>query len=241
MASANDFAGKVLSDGFAIVPNVLTRPEVQHLISVIERIHDPQTDRSPRGVYAIRNLLDVTPEIQKLALSRKIQVLTKPLLGEDAFPVRGLLFDKTPRANWRVAWHQDLSITVENRIDMPGFGPWSVKAGAIHVEPPPEILEQMLTVRVHLDNSGPTNGALRVIPGSHTRGRLNRRQVHFHRQIHDSICCSVEAGGVLLMRPLLLHASSSSDFPNHRRVIHLEFASGSLPGGLRWLSARISS
>src|SRR5206468_7563965 len=130
---------------------------------------------------------------------------------------------KTPHANWKVAWHQDLSIAVRERLDVAGFGPWSLKNGVVHVQPPREVLESMLTVRLHLDDCGQDNGPLRVVAGSHALGILPPREVQRLVQARPVTTCVVPRGGALLMRPLLLHASSAALRAGHRRVIHLEF------------------
>jgi ectoine hydroxylase-related dioxygenase (phytanoyl-CoA dioxygenase family) len=151
--------------------------------------------------------------------------------------VRGILFDKLPEANWKVPWHQDLSIAVRGRVDVAGFGPWSVKAGVPHVQPPLPLLENMLALRLHLDDCDAANGPLRVIPRSHTGGRLSPTAIRAWRSQQAAVACLVPRGGALLMRPLLLHASSPALRPGHRRVIHLEFAAEGLPGGLQWCAA----
>lgn len=234
MCRTANLAQQIHLDGFAIVPSVLNPAEIHSLIAALDRFYDPDTVRSRRGVYAIRNLSEIVPEIRHLANSVCIRDLVEPVLGDRAFPVRSLLFDKTPKANWKAPWHQDLSIPVESRIDAPGFTGWSKKAGVLHVQPTPETYDRMLTVRVHLDDCPSSNGALRVIPGSHAVGRLNWDQIRLQSRSVKGIACEIEAGGALIMRPLLLHASSSSTSPAHRRVIHLEFAACDLPHGLRW-------
>lgn len=233
MVRASKVAERLAEDGFAIVPGVLTRNEINHFIGLLNQVGNLASVRNRGGVYAIRNLLDIVPEVRRLADLAKIRTLVKPILGTDAFPVRGLLFDKTPEANWKVPWHQDLSIAVRQRVETAGFGPWSSKAGVVHVQPPIEILEGMLALRIHLDDCNESNGPVRVIPGSHAQGRLNTAEIRQHAQT-SSFSCIVSAGGALLMRPLLLHTSSTSRTPQHRRVIHVEFASHPLPGGLRW-------
>jgi hypothetical protein len=221
--------------GFAIVPKVLNAAVIEELNTALKRVNDRDSVRSRGDVYAIRNLLDIVPDVRKLTDSRPIRNLVEPILGQGAFPVRGMFFDKTPEANWKVAWHQDLSIAVQKRLEVPGFGPWSTKAGVIHVQPPVEILESMLALRIHLDDCTESNGPLRVIPGSHLKGRLNSEQIQSYRGTEESVACIVGPGGVLMMRPLLLHASSVSESPEcHRRVIHVEFAGQQLPGGLQW-------
>ena len=217
-------------DGFAVISDVLNAAQVENWREIVARIEGAGVSRR-QSVFAIRNLLDA-PEIRELARSSAIRVLVEPVLGPDCFAARGIFFDKTPDANWKVPWHQDLSIAVQNKIEVEGFGPWSEKAGAIHVQPPREILEKMLAIRLHLAPCDATNGALRVISGSHQLGKLEAAQIALETQKTGEIA-AVSSGGAMLMRPLLLHASSHS--PAHRRVIHLEFATCELPAGLRWL------
>lgn len=156
--------------------------------------------------------------------------------------VRGILFDKTAAAggsNWKVPYHQDLSIAVRERPPHPpnGYETWSIKDGVPHVQPPVSLLENLITVRLHLDPCDAENGALRVLPGTHRLGRLSSNEIaRCRREIPESVC-SVPKGGVLLLRPLLLHASSPSVRPgDRRRVLHIEFAPSNLPlpVGISW-------
>jgi len=221
-------------DGFAISTGVLDDPAIHALIGALSEVSAGAGVRQRESVYAIRSLLDAVPDAAALARSPAVRALVEPFLGPGCFAVRGILFDKTPDANWNVTWHQDLSISVRDRRDVPGFGPWSEKAGVIHVQPPAAILERMLTVRLHLDDCDAGNGPLQVLPGTHRGGRLSAGEIQQKRQDCPATICPVPAGGALLMRPLLLHASSASQSPRHRRVIHLEFAADALPGGLSW-------
>jgi len=150
--------------------------------------------------------------------------------------VRAILFDKTPEANWPVAWHQDQIIAVAERIEVQGFSAWSVKEGLPHVRPPAGILESMITARLHLDDCVAANGALQVLPGSHRAGFLSEDAIRRWTREVSPRFCEVPHGGVLLMKPLVLHASSPSTQPGHRRVLHIEYGPGTLPGGLRWPS-----
>jgi hypothetical protein len=147
-----------------------------------------------------------------------------------------LFFDKTLSTNWNLPWHQDLTIAVRTRRDVDGFGPWTRKAGIPHVHAPAELLERMVTLRLHLDDCGPQSGPMRVLPGSHTVGKLNPGAVASWsaRAGELAVDCIVPAGGVVVMRPLLLHASASGTSEGHRRVIHLEYAAEPLPDGLEW-------
>lgn len=214
-------------DGIAVVPRLLGPTAVASLLTALRLDIDTE-------IYSTRDLLWYCPSIAALADSSEIRSLVVAVIGNNALPVRGLLFDKVPEANWKVAWHQDLTIAVERRHDLPGFTAWSVKNGVPHVQPPVEILERMLAIRIHLDDSTADNGPLRVIAGSHRHGRLSPEDIDLQRRRTAETTCLVPRGGALLMRPLLLHASSAARRASHRRVIHLEFAAGSLPDGLAW-------
>ncbi len=222
--------------GFAVEPSVLDATEVEHLRDVVANVATTDAVRKRAGTYAIRNLLQVAPEVGAALQSGKVHALAERAMGGAALAVRGILFDKTPDANWLVPWHQDLTICVQERIDVPGFGPWTVKAGVHHVQPPVEFLGRMLAIRIHLDDCNEDNGALRVIPDSHRLGRLTGAQIEDAVAATPAVTCAATAGSALLMRPLLLHASSPARLPSHRRVIHVEFAATELPSGLRWLT-----
>ena len=222
-------------DGFAIIPNVLDAGQREMLLAAIAEVTaGSDALRRGEGVYGIRNLLDAVPAVRKTAGSAAVRALVEPVLGPGCFSVRGILFDKTPDANWKVPWHQDRSIAVRERRDVPGYGPWSEKSGVTHVQPPVAVLERMLAVRLHLDPCGVANGPLRVLPGTHAGGRLSAAQIQRLRGERDAHDCLADAGDAILMRPLLLHASSAATSPAHRRVIHLEFANAALDGGLEW-------
>ena len=239
------YRNDIEKSGVAIVENVLSLEEVVTLRAAIGlAISDNEDSTSVRdrgGVYAIRNVTEVVPEIRALHRHTGIVQLVEPILGEQALLVRGLMFDKSPESNWGIFWHQDLSIAVRQREDVPDFGPWSIKAGIQHVQPPPRILQKMLTVRLHLDDCMESNGALRALPGSHQSSRLNMLESETLQQnLTPQICC-VRSGGAVMMRPLLLHSSHRATEATRRRVIHLEFAAGPLPEPLQWYSSdRIS-
>lgn len=174
------------------------------------------------------------PLVTQLAWYGIARDLAREALGPAARPVRVLFFDKTPGANWSVPFHQDVTIAVERRIDHEGYGPWSVKAGVVHVQPPAEVLENMLAIRLHLDPCAVENGALRVIPGSHRSGKLTHEQMDRIAATATEVSLPANCGDAILMKPLLLHASSPSSTPNHRRVLHIEYAATTLPTGLTW-------
>lgn len=220
-------------DGFTTCEDVIDDTVVQQLRASLSRLDDREEVRHRGGTYGIRNLLGLVPEVRELANSACLRELVTPVLGEKCFAVRATFFDKIPGANWKVAWHQDNMILVRERIDAPGFGPWSQKGGVWHVQPPRQVLENILALRIHLDDCGADNGALRVLPGSHCHGWLGDQIDHWKEKVAQ-VACEIAAGGVLVMRPLILHASSSAIAPRHRRVIHIEYAATPLPYGLQW-------
>jgi len=223
-------------DGFAVVPRVISARRIARLTAALAAVESNAGVRRRGQLYAVRHLLEGVPEVRAAADEPAVCALVEPLLGARCFVVRSLLLDKTPAANWKVAWHQDLSIAVRARKTVPGFGAWSEKAGVPHVQPPAEILARMLTVRLYLDQCDETNGPLRVLPGSHRAGRLDAAGIERWRGLVAPVTCLVPRGGALVMRPLLLHASSAAAAPGHRRVIQLEFAAHELPAGLEWFS-----
>jgi hypothetical protein len=212
--------------GFAMVPGVLDAETCAELIAKL----GPVAGAGRRGLLP-------KPSVRALARSRRIMELLRPHSAVEPYPVRAIYFDKSPDANWLVSWHQDLTLAVRERAEVEGFGPWSVKEGVPHVQPPVELLERMLTVRLHLDDADESNGALRVLPGSHRLGRLAAAQVQELRATETEVVCAVKTGEALLMRPLLLHASGRSTSPRHRRVVHIEYAAFALPAALTWHEA----
>jgi ectoine hydroxylase-related dioxygenase (phytanoyl-CoA dioxygenase family) len=228
---------QIENDGYAVQEGVLSEPEIAELINALDKQQNGDSLLRHGRIFAVRNLLDL-PEIGKLAESEPVRELAQAVLGDTAFPVRGILFDKIPEANWKVPWHQDVTIAVQEREEVEGFGPWSTKAGILHVQPPAPVLERMISIRFHLDVCDGSNGALQVVPGSHRSGRIAEADIPSVLAQSEAHACAVGQGGALLMRPLLLHASSPSQVPAHRRVIHLDFASERLPSPLKWLSER---
>ena len=183
------------TNGFAVVPKVLSDQEIDELGRSIATVETHQSTR--RGsVYGGRNLLDVT-RVREAANSAAVRSLVEPVLGADASPVRALFFDKTPQANWPVLWHQDRTIALAERHELTGWGPWSIKAGIPHVHAPAEVLEGMLAVRLHLDDCGRDNGPLRVLPKTHTMGKLSREQIEVVRREIGAIDVMLDAGSAV--------------------------------------------
>jgi hypothetical protein len=225
-------------NGFAVIPGIVAPTVVDRLIVALDAKEPSQASLERGGrTYAMRDLLRQVPETRRLAGSAPLMALVREVFGPGGFVVRGLLFDKTAEANWPVPWHQDLTIAVRVRTDAPEYGPWTLKGGVPHVLPPIAVLRAMLTIRIHLDDCDATRGPLRVVPGSHLGDRLDAAAIRGWLDRVPAVECLVPRGGALLMRPLLLHASSPATIPGHRRVIHFEYAAGPLPGDVEWFES----
>ena len=212
---------RIERDGYAVVPSCLDNETVNRLSAEFDAAAVPR-----------RNLLAV-PIVRTLAKSHAVRCLAEEILGSECFAIKATFFNKTAESNWKVAWHQDLTIAVRERKEVAGFGPWTVKGEIPHVQPPAEILSRVLAIRVHLDANDKDNGPIRVLPGSHKHGRFTVEHLATYPKSGIAVC-TVPRGGALLMRPLLLHASSACTALKPRRVIHIEFAAEELPNGLRW-------
>lgn len=200
--------------GYQIHRGIFGNEEIEYLRREADRI------ASQAGSACVRRLNDLSAAFRELSVSGKISAL---LVNANLQPVRSILFDKTPSENWPVAWHQDLTICTKARAECDGYGPWSLKDGIPHVQPPVALLASMVTVRIHLDPTGGENGALRVIPGSHLHGRLDQESIAA-LTAGDAHTCECQPGDVLLMSPLILHSSKRSARPDRRRILHFEYA-----------------
>jgi ectoine hydroxylase-related dioxygenase (phytanoyl-CoA dioxygenase family) len=235
MSEIKSYAEKLETQGFAIIENVIDDAIISELSDSLGKVSpDHAVSRRGNVAFGIRDLLNVAPVVRDLARGLGIRNLVDSIAGKDAQVIRAIFFDKTPEANWKVAWHQDLTIAVRQKKEVEGFDRWSVKAGILHTQAPVSILENILTMRIHLDATDESNGALKVIASSHKHGRLDAEKIQKLKDIGEMVVCRVPKRGVLLMRPLLLHASTAGSKPAHRRVIHLEFSADKLPGGLEW-------
>jgi hypothetical protein len=212
-------------DGFEILPYVLTEPECR---LIAEQVRSCGIARA-----GARNLLmhswcrDLGRRLKRhFGIARRLQC--------DAVAVQCTLFEKSEQRNWQVIMHQDLSIPVRERVPSEGYRGWSRKDGMVFVQPPMHVLEGLLAARLHLDDCAAGNGALRIVPGSHRYGRLSGKQIEALRLSRGETVCAVPRGGVMLMHPLLLHASSRTREAGPRRVLHFVFGPEALPDGLTW-------
>ena len=214
--------------GFSIVENIFSEKESNSLIEEIE---------SEGMGFSIRQLVNKIPKIQKIIFDNVLfREMFHLICNENCFLSKAIYFNKPSKSNWFVSYHQDLSISVKERIEESGYSNWTIKKDQIGVIPPTDVLDNIVTFRIHLDNTDVTNGALRVLKKSHRIGVI-RIDENFNKSIYgNEVTCEVKKGGVMLMKPLLLHASQKSISESDRRVIHLEFSNMEIPMG--WLEKR---
>ncbi len=203
--------------GFAIVKAVLAGTEVAELARILET---SDLDRSRAGARHLMN----HPAVSAVAADPRMLAIAARFLGETAIPYKATLFDKSPARNWLVAWHQDTALPLCEPREIPDWGPWSTKARVTYALAPASALAQVVALRLHLDDSRPDNGPLRVLPGTHALGLLTESDIARLTTEISAVDCTVPAGGVIAMRPLIVHASSKADSDLPRRVLHIEYA-----------------
>lgn len=206
-----------MQSGYDIVEGVLSEAECLALLTALSA---SSVGRSRAGA---RHLLS-SPAVGALANDARLRRIAAEALGREPIPFRATLFDKSGDANWSVVWHQDTALPLRARFDAGGWGPWSSKAGVLYAHAPAHALERVVALRVHLDDSGLTNGPLRVLPGTHVRGVLSDDEVEHIARTATATDCVVMRGGVLAMRPLLIHSSPRIESALPRRVLHIEYS-----------------
>jgi ectoine hydroxylase-related dioxygenase (phytanoyl-CoA dioxygenase family) len=224
---------QIEENGFSLIDNIYSESEIKDLLFMIETA-DPErpTFRKTGDLFAIRQFFKEIPGAINIVFNEKLQDLIATVYGDEYFVVKSIYFDKPPNSNWFVSYHQDLTISVDKKIQYEGFGPWTIKQDQFAVQPPVDILKDNFTIRIHLDKTTNENGALKVIPGSHLRGIFRPETIDHSAE--QEVVCNVERGGAMFMKPLLLHSSGRTSNQNKRRIIHIEFSRIKLPSGLNW-------
>jgi hypothetical protein len=213
-------------DGAQLFRAALARDQLSSLETALSHLPPDHAGLRLRGINGLAPFLASTGPIGRCAAS---------VLGDNCRPVRAILFDKTPETNWALGWHQDRTIAVKQRVPVDGFVTWSVKSGMLHVEPPFELLADMVTLRAHIDSVPLSNAPLLIAPGSHKLGRIAEDDVREVIRRCGTVACLAKAGDVWLYATPILHASEAAVAPVHRRVLQVDFSVRRLPGGLEWL------
>lgn len=227
---------KINAEGFTIIDNVYSENEIENLISLIENVtkdnSENSTFRKSQDLFAIRQFHKEIPKTLPFIFNQKLQDIIESTFGKGYFITKSIYFDKPEKSNWFVAYHQDLTISVNKKIELENFENWTTKQNQFAVQPPKEILEDNFTIRIHIDKTTKDNGALKVINNSHSKGILRIEKMDFENE--KETICEVQKGGIMIMKPLLFHASNKTTNNERRRVIHIEFSKQELPNGLEW-------
>lgn len=233
MFNLNHRKKTLLAEGFVTIDDVYSPFEIGQIIKLIENAEkSKETFRISSDLFAIRQFLKEIPVVRELIFTNNLKSIIRQILGVDYFVVKSIYFDKPESSNWYVSYHQDLTISVDKKISLENFGPWTVKQNQFAVQPPLEILKNNYTIRIHLDTTTKNNGALKVIPKSHLKGLYRPESIDWTTE--KEITCEVKKGGLMIMKPLLLHSSGRTTNGQKRRVVHIEFANKELPSELKW-------
>ena len=207
----------VRDEGYGLIPDVFAPSEIRSLLTALRREALPRTRAGVR--HAMRS-----PAVARTANDPRMLDIARKILGPAAIPFRATLFEKLPASNWLVAWHQDTALPLQERREASGWGPWSIKDGVNYAHAPAKALEKVVALRLHLDDSILNNGPLRVLPATHTKGVLTDEEIFSIAAQTSNVDCLMPIGGIVAMRPLVIHASSKSQTENPRRVLHIEYA-----------------
>jgi ectoine hydroxylase-related dioxygenase (phytanoyl-CoA dioxygenase family) len=227
---------EINSEGFAIIENVYSENEIEKIISEIEKVTEIETEnstfRKSQDLFAIRQFHKEIPETLNFIFNQNLREIIKLNFGENYFITKSIYFDKPEKSNWFVAYHQDLTISVDRKVEIENYENWTTKQNQFAVQPPKEILEQNFTIRIHIDKTTKENGALKVLNKSHRKGIVRTENVELENEIET--ICEVDKGGIMIMKPLIFHASNKTTNNERRRVIHIEFSNQKLPKELEW-------
>ncbi|WP_316779504.1 phytanoyl-CoA dioxygenase family protein [Pedobacter antarcticus] len=233
MADTSIYRTQIDEKGFVTINNIFSVSEVEKILQLIDQADtSAKTFKKSADLFAIRQFIKEVPEIGKLILNDEFKRLIHGIFGSDYFIVKSIYFDKPEQSNWFVSYHQDLTISVNRKAEIDNYSKWTVKQDQFSVQPPLVILAQTYTVRIHLDDTNENNGALKVIPGSHLKGIYRADDIDWSNESEH--VCEVRKGGIMIMKPLLLHSSSRTTNNNKRRVIHIEFCNQELHEELKW-------
>jgi len=220
--------------GYSLIGNLYSHSEVKQILGCIESAEQSGSSfMKNKDVFAIRQLLKNVPQLSNLLFNEKLKALLNNFFDSKYFLTKATYSDKPAKSNWFVAYHQDLSISVTKKAVNTDYVNWTFKKGQFGVQPPVKILENTITIRIHLDNTDENNGALKVIPKSHSNGIIRLDSKEFTTD--GELVCKIKKGEAMVMKPLTMHASNRATNGKRRRVIHLEFSNMQLEMPISWL------
>ena len=224
---------QLFDNGFSVMENIYSEEEIQNILTIIDQTDSSnETFRKTNDLFAIRQFLREIPTVIDLIFTENLKSVMKEIIGGDFFVVKSIYFDKPETSNWYVPYHQALTISVDKKMEIKNFELWTTKQNQFAVQPPIEFLENITTIRIHLDDTDENNGALRVVPKSHLKKIYRPETIDWNKEIET--ICRVKKGGIMLMKPLTLHSSKRTTNNKKRRVIHIEFSNRELPNELKW-------
>lgn len=226
------YISELNNNGYSIVPQLYSKEEIYNIAQCIAN-HPSSTNTEHHHVFAIRQFLKTIPELKPLLFTNKAKLLLNSYFKTNHHLSKAIYFNKPPQSNWFVSYHQDLSISVKEKVEIDQYTHWTKKHGQLGVIPPTPILDNVITLRIHLDKTTKDNGALKVIPQSHLHGVLRPETLTNKKE--KEVISEASPGDVMLMKPLTLHASDKTTNNTFRRIIHLEFSSLDLEHPLEWL------
>ncbi|RQO29765.1 phytanoyl-CoA dioxygenase [Taibaiella sp. KBW10] len=229
---------QLVEQGFAIIDKCYDESALARIIEIIDKADQAKANfRNSGDLFAVRHFLMELPESIPHIFNGELKELIQQVSGKKQFVIKSIYFDKPERSNWYVPYHQDLKIEVDRKIEIGGFSHWTLKQGRFSVQPSLDILDNILTIRIHLDDTDAENGALKVIPRSHRKGIYRPETIDWQQE--EEVICAVPKGGLMLMKPLLVHSSSRATNQKRRRVIHIECTDLGLPCGLEWAEKQL--
>ncbi|MEO5645829.1 MAG: phytanoyl-CoA dioxygenase family protein [Bacteroidia bacterium] len=224
---------EIAENGFTTLDDIYSDQEIEQILLTIDQAdNNKETFRKSADIFAIRQFLKEIPATIDLVFNDNLKNVVRQLFGYNYFVVKSIYFDKPETSNWYVSYHQDLTISVDKKVELENFGPWTTKQNQFAVQPPLEIMENIYTIRIHLDDTDENNGALRVIPKSHLKKVYRPETINWTKE--KKTTCNVKKGGIMIMKPLILHSSSRTTNNKKRRVIHIEFTNKELPTAIKW-------
>jgi len=227
MGEYKDILCKIREEGFAKAHSIYSTEEIGRILNCI----DSEVNQDQ---FAIREFLMGKEHLTSLIFNKKFKALVNKVSPGKSTLIKSLYFNKPPTANWVVNWHQDLTINLKQKVERSPFKFRRTNDKRAVVQPPQKFLESIFTFRIHLDDCSSKNGALRLVPGSHKNGVIDINSWSNNLDKNDFEYCDIKAGGILIMKPLILHSSRRTENTQKRRVIHLEFTSETLPKEPQW-------
>lgn len=233
MTATETYKTALAEHGFSVVNSVYSTDEIREIGMLLEGLDtDNPIFRKSDDLFAIRQFIKEIPAVKPLIFNDRLKEIITTIGGNNCFVIKSIYFDKPEKSNWFVSYHQDLTISVNEKAEIDNFTNWTKKHNQYAVQPDTEILESIFTIRIHLDDTTSENGALKVLDKSHLKSVF--RIDHLNLNEEKEVFCEVQSGSIMLMKPLLFHGSNKTTNDKNRRVIHIEFSNKKLPEGINW-------